>query len=115
MGHKEILHHRVTELFNFRNQVFEMKIAALFLFTGTDAILPFIAAGAAYFGAPAALSAAVFTSAGIAAGSVAAGVQSALYAGATAGAFSAAQSAGMAGMAIGTKAAIAAAAGGAAY
>ena len=38
-----------------------------------------------------------------------------MYGAATAGAFSAAQSAGMAGMAVGTKAALAAAAGGAAY
>merc|ERR1711937_186429 len=93
----------------------KMKLTALLLFTGTDAIIPFIAAGVAYFGAPAALSAAGFTGAGIAAGSVAATVQSALYAGGTAGVFSAMQSAGMAGMAVGTKAAIAAAAGGAAY
>merc|ERR1711908_138146 len=94
---------------------FVMRLSALLLFTGTDAILPFLAAGAAYFGAPAALSAAGFTGAGIAAGSVAAGIQSAVYGAATAGAFSAAQSAGMAGMAVGTKAALAAAAGGAAY
>merc|ERR1712001_180390 len=74
-------------------------IVCLLIFSAptADAIFPLlIGAGAAYFGAPAALSAVGFTAGGIAAGSIAAGIQTASTAAGSA--FAIAQSAGAAGL-----------------
>merc|ERR1712002_397062 len=77
-------------------------------------VLGLVVAAATYFGAPALLSTAGFTGAGIAAGSAAAAVQSAVYGGATGGVFATLQAAGAAGVGKAALAGAAAAAGAAA-